>query len=1222
MSDNNPSAADPFGQIADEFVEAIRQGKHPSVEEFVQRYPAHADEIREMLPALELMETAKSADASGQQPLAQAAGAVPLLWQLGDYQILRVVGRGGMGVVYEAQQLSLGRHVAIKVLPSHALLDPRHLGRFQREARSAAKLHHTNIVPVFGVGDQDGLHYYVMQFIPGLPLDVVLDELRRLRQPGGQPAPTEGNTPGQSITATQDVSARDVARALLTGEFRQPAEKDEGGSMKAEARQPDASVSSFILPPSSFSSSATIHLPGQTEGSTLSDSGNQYWQSVARIGMQVADALAHAASQGILHRDIKPSNLLLDDTGNVWVTDFGLAKAQSDSDNLTHTGDVVGTLRYMAPERFNGQGDLRSDVYSLGLTLYELLVLRPAFDEADRSKLVRQVMHEEPVRPRKLNPSVPRDLETVMLKAIARDPAHRYQTPAEMAADLKRFVEDRPVRARRASGAEKLWRWCRRNPLPASLLAAILLVFLTGFVGVVWQWRLAAAARDDATNRELEAVAARNETTLAQEDAITHLYHALIDQARAVRESRATGYRAEAWNLLHQALELQTPDRDLMALRQEAAACMGDFVGLEPAAVDGFPAEVFTKTMTPDGHHVALGLRDGTILIIDLATKKVSAQLRGHHSTVLSLAFMPDGRLLSTEHRGSPKIWQASKAGGWMAAADLSLPPEILALFPAPVFPFIAPLGCRAPVREIAVSGDGRLLAVAHANRIQLWNLPPSLPSTGEWGRVGLADAGSFTAGAGGGFRFVSFSPRGDLLCAHCDRGEGTDYVVWDLIERRLRGKVAPNLDTPHGATFSPDGRLLACASGGGVEVYDTATLQQKLFVRGDYAQSVAFSPDSQLLAIPSTQLGVVRLWNLATNREVALLRLPGTPVGALFTPDGKSLFATTYRSARIWNLAGAGDKRVLAGHTAGVPVVAFSPNGELLAAGGKDKTVSVWNSATGERVHRIAALPEHVQTLAFHPDGNLLAVSTGGAARLWDTSSWQAVADVPPDAGGEMWSLAFSPDGTYLAGSGEAGVRLWKLGRAQSGPKLSLVAQPSKELAGSLCFSPDSRTLAWVERVGFDRIVRLWDLKRGRVRVLPARPAHWILTLAFAPDGRLALVNEQQEAEWWDVSAGRRVAAYGRGELADHSGTSTWSTITALSPDGAWYAVGNRAISLWDAQTGRLLLALPRENNPVIALAWSPNRSYLAVGSADGGLALWDLPAVRRQLAGLGLDW
>src|SRR5262245_44845237 len=194
MSDNDPSTADPFGQIADEFVAAFRQGKRPSVEEFARRYPQHAAEIRDMLPALVLMEQARSSDDApgegGKAAGSAAPTAVPHLQQLGDYQILREVGRGGMGVVYEAQQLSLGRHVAIKVLPGHAMLEARQLGRFQREARSAAKLHHTNIAPVFGVGEQGGLHYYVMQFIQGLALDLVLDELRRLRQPSGKPAPT------------------------------------------------------------------------------------------------------------------------------------------------------------------------------------------------------------------------------------------------------------------------------------------------------------------------------------------------------------------------------------------------------------------------------------------------------------------------------------------------------------------------------------------------------------------------------------------------------------------------------------------------------------------------------------------------------------------------------------------------------------------------------------------------------------------------------------------------------------------------------------------------------------------------------------------------------------------------------------------------------------------------------------------------------------------------
>src|SRR5262245_1207508 len=220
MSDNDPSVADPFGRIADEFVEAFRRGQRPSVEEFARRYPEHSDEIRDMLPALVLMEKAKADDDTpGQERPATAPAAAPPLSQFGDYQLLREVGRGGMGVVYEAQQLSLGRHVAIKVLPPHALLDPRQLGRFQREARSAAKLHHTNIVPVFGVGEQDGLHYYVMQFIPGLGLDVVLDELRRLRQPRGKQAPTQGDAPGRPTAVPRDLSAVAVARGLLSGNF-------------------------------------------------------------------------------------------------------------------------------------------------------------------------------------------------------------------------------------------------------------------------------------------------------------------------------------------------------------------------------------------------------------------------------------------------------------------------------------------------------------------------------------------------------------------------------------------------------------------------------------------------------------------------------------------------------------------------------------------------------------------------------------------------------------------------------------------------------------------------------------------------------------------------------------------------------------------------------------------------------------------------------------------
>ena len=237
---------------------------------------------------------------------------------------------------------------------------------------------------------------------------------------------------------------------------------------------------------------------GHTGLSSVSGSDARYWRSVARVGEQVASALEYAHTQGIFHRDIKPSNLLLDAQGTAWVADFGLAKAV-EGDNLTNTGDIVGTIRYMAPERFHGRCDARSDVYALGLTLYEMVALRPAFDQAARQALIRQVMEEEPPRLRKISPDVPRDLETVIQKAIAREPAGRYATAGALAADLALFLDGKPVRARDTGIVERCWKWAKRRPAIAALLFGLAVTALTGLTAVMWQWRAAVAARDEAT---------------------------------------------------------------------------------------------------------------------------------------------------------------------------------------------------------------------------------------------------------------------------------------------------------------------------------------------------------------------------------------------------------------------------------------------------------------------------------------------------------------------------------------------------------------------------------------------------------------------------------------------------------------------------------------------------------------------------------------------------
>ena len=500
------SERNPVEALAEEFVERFRRGERPALSEYTMRYPELADDIRDLFPALVMLEDVRPAPGFASSASADSGilSVGKKLERLGDYRILREVGRGGMGIVYEAEQESLGRHVALKVLLMHALHDPRQLQRFQREARAAARLHHTNIVPVFGVGEHDGLHYYVMQFITGQGLDQVLTELQRLRQ--GTDELTEVAADGLRVLerdSSGTASAVAVARSLLTGVFAAPPQDS------------DRSTPVPIPTPSS----AEVRLSGNTEHATLSASGRPYWHSVARIGIQVAEALGYAHGQGTLHRDIKPANLLLDTQGNVWITDFGLAKGH-DSEDLTHTGDVVGTLRYLAPERFQGKGDARSDLYALGLTLYELLTLRAAFNESDRSKLVHQVMHEEPPPPRKLNPLVPRDLETIVLKAISRAPAHRYQSAAEFADDLRCFMDDKPIHARPVSETEKLWRWSRRNPTLALFVLLFVTTLLFGSAGIVWKWFEAEERRQDADNQKLNVIRAESETARQRDEAI------------------------------------------------------------------------------------------------------------------------------------------------------------------------------------------------------------------------------------------------------------------------------------------------------------------------------------------------------------------------------------------------------------------------------------------------------------------------------------------------------------------------------------------------------------------------------------------------------------------------------------------------------------------------------------------------------------------------------
>jgi serine/threonine protein kinase/Flp pilus assembly protein TadD len=463
-----------MGAVVDEYLDRLARGERPDVEEYALRHPELAAVLRHMLPALRAMH---------QSGADRPAGGVEPEGSLGDFRIVREVGRGGMGVVYEAVQVSLGRPVALKVLPFAAALDARQLWRFKNEAQAAALLHHQNIVPVYAVGCERGLHYYAMQFIDGQTVAALIGDLR----------PLAGREP-----------------------------EEPGGSREQATR------------------AETVSQPAPALTTARSTTSPAYFRAAARLAAQAAEALEHAHRQGVVHRDVKPANLLVDGQGNLWVTDFGLARVQSEV-RLTVTGDLVGTLRYMSPEQALAQPigvDHRTDLYSLGATLYELLTLEPAFDGRDRQELLRQIGLEEPRPPRRVNRAVPAELETIVLKAMAKNRDERYATARELADDLGRFLRDEPIRARRPTLVQKAKRWLRRHR-PAVWSAAVsllvALVVLAGSVG--WVVR-DAAARHAKTVADLQtalddAQRARGEGKWPQAQAAAKRAEALLGDGAA-----------------------------------------------------------------------------------------------------------------------------------------------------------------------------------------------------------------------------------------------------------------------------------------------------------------------------------------------------------------------------------------------------------------------------------------------------------------------------------------------------------------------------------------------------------------------------------------------------------------------------------------------------------------------------------------------------------------
>jgi eukaryotic-like serine/threonine-protein kinase len=1217
MSTDSPEY-DRFDELAEEFAGRYRRGERPSLQEYVDRLPEMAEEIREMFPAM--LEVERAEGDARDDSLPPPPPPVPRLSQVGDFRILRKVGQGGMGVVYEAEQISLGRRVALKILPGRVAGDRKALRRFRREAKAAARLHHTNIVPVFEVGRDGEVAFYAMQFIQGQGLDQVIGELRRLRArdrkpiedghtgPGGLARPATGfEGAGMAAARPRDQTLGRVAETLLTGRLgiEAPRLPDASPSTSIGSAEIDPFVplASTIVGarhpvryppeyPRAADASGSAVLPGGTAVSTVGSSGRRlpFFRSVAQIGRQAADGLSHAHARGVVHRDIKPSNLLLDTVGVVWITDFGLAKAEDDG--LTGTGDILGTLRYMAPERFRGEADARADIYALGLTLYELLTLRPAYDSPDRLRLIEQIKSEEPPRPRLLDNRIPRDLETIVLKAIDKDPERRYQTAEAMTEDLRRFLDDEPIQARRTSAVERYARWARRHPGIAVLgtaLTAVLVLATIGSLLAARRFRTQAEAQrviaDDREAQRRDAVLARlkadraNAGLLATQEELRRTVYATrsnlalaawegadLGRLRALLDLLRRPHPGEPdprgwewrylWQLAHEdRLTLRahedifsdvafSPDgKTLAGLEKKGRIQLwdrhtGEIRRTTGVTTGGRRADlsggVHAIAFSPDGRSLAGPGPDGSLVLYAVDTGLPIFLFEGDQKAILGLAWSPDGRMLVAAFSTHVmRVWDARDGHlihgnfGWHDG----------------------------PVNSVAFSPDGQTLASASFDRtIKLWNLEDRFqPRAVLKGHTDEVSA-------------VAFSPDGQRVAS---AGLDRTTRVWDAKSGAELTVIWGHAGSVTSVAYLPgSAKVVTGSADQTVRIWDTTSGQELRGFKGhsDTVVAVAVSPDGRDIASASLDWEV-RVWDAASQPHPRTLKSPSvlTYGGAVeclaFGPDGRRLASGHDDHAlRVWDLPSDRPPRVLKGHTRRIICVAFSPDGRTIASGSDDRTVRLWDAATGEPRLTFAGHTDPVGGLVFTRDGQ--TVLSGGDDRTiqaWDPSTG-VVRHVLRGHSEGIRNLALSPDGRTLASASLDGTCiLWDLADRQ--PRATLRGHTRR--INTVAFSGDGRTLATSSD---DNTVRLWDAATGAPRGILEGHIDGAKGLAFSPDGRLASSSWDKTIRVWDPASGQTTLL-----LKGHAGPIL---CLAFSPDGRTIASASydRTVKLWEAAPAAIL--------------------------------------------------